>query len=285
MYEQEITRRHRTAFIIAVDRSQSMCEEIVSNGRKVSKAVAVSEITSRIVSELIMRARREDGIHDYYDIALIGYSGDDVRSIIDPERDFIPVAELCRYKPERIRISGERRLPNGETVLHTEEIPLWIPPAAAGDTPMYEAFLRIRDIAGEWCRDPRNADSFPPVVINITDGEASDCDSGELRDMAGQIKSLHTSDGNVLLINIHITSDTTARSLIFPTDDEIDDNNRYARLLADCSSLMPAPFDETIRMHRGNAGEPPFRGMSYNASITELITMLCIGSRSVTDML
>lgn len=87
MYEQEITRRHRTAFIIAVDRSQSMCEEIVSNGRKVSKAVAVSEITSRIVSELIMRARREDGIHDYYDIALIGYSGDDVRSIIDPERE------------------------------------------------------------------------------------------------------------------------------------------------------------------------------------------------------
>ena len=284
MYEQEITRTHRTAFVIAVDRSQSMSEEIAVNGRTVPKAVAVAEIIGRIVSELTMRARRDDGIHDYYDIALIGYSGDEVCSIIDPARDFIPVSELDRYDPQTSRATYERTLPNGETTLFTEEIPLWAPPAAAGDTPMYEAFMRIRDIVGVWCRRPQNADSFPPVVINITDGEASDCDPDELRDMAEQIKSLHTSDGNVLLLNIHITANGATRSLIFPTDDEIGEDDRYARLLADCSSLMPAPFDEMILQHRGDAARPPFRGMSYNASITELITMLCIGSRSVTDM-
>lgn len=284
MYEQEITRRHRTAFVIAIDQSQSMLEELQFDGRKMSKAAAVAEVTNNLLNELIMRARRDDGIRDYYDIALIGYAGNEVTPLIDPKRVFVPVGELELYAPAIARVSTERVLPDGSPSICIEECPLWVAPRAEGDTPMYKALLYVRDMVDAWCRKPQNIDSFPPVVFNITDGEASDCDERELLDVANRIKSLETSDGNVLLINIHISSNPLVRSVIFPTVEEADTENRYARILAEASSIMPEPFNELIRMQRGDFCPPPYYGMSYNASIAELITMLNIGSRSVTDM-
>ena len=44
---------------------------------------------------------------------------------------------------------------------------------------------------------------------------------------------------------------------------------------------MPAVFNEAIREAKGPAAAPPFRGMSYNASAAQLVTMLNIGSISV----
>lgn len=279
MYEQEITRRHRTAFVIAIDQSQSMLEELQFDGRRLSKAEAVAEVTNNLLNELVMRARRDDGIRDYYDIALIGYAGNDVTPLIDPKRTFIPVSEMPLYAPATIRRSTERILPDGSPAVHVEECPQWITPRADGDTPMYEALLFVRDMVDEWCRRPQNAESFPPVVFNITDGEASDCDDAELREVCSRIRSLRTDDGNVLLINIHIASGTEEKALLFPTADEAAYGNRYASLLYDCSSQMPAAFDAAIRELRG--GTPPYRGMSYNASVQELVAVLNIGSISV----
>ena len=68
---------------------------------------------------------------------------------------------------------------------------------------------------------------------------------------------------------------------IFPEADEANYTNRYAALLYDCSSEMPAVFNEAIREAKGPAAAPPFRGMSYNASAAQLVTMLNIGSISV----
>ena len=75
------------------------------------------------------------------------------------------------------------------------------------------------------------------------------------------------------------TSDS--RSLLFPTEEEIPADNRYARLLHDCSSPMPEELSEAIRQVRGDLAKPPFRGMSYNTSIAELIAILNIGSISI----
>ena len=83
MYTQSITRNHRTAFILAIDGSGSMAESILFRGRCMTKAEAVATITNDLLFELVERARRSDGVRDYYDIAVVGYSGDDeVRSLL-----------------------------------------------------------------------------------------------------------------------------------------------------------------------------------------------------------
>ena len=107
----------------------------------------------------------------------------------------------------------------------------------------------------------------------------------QLMAIAEQIQNISTKDGNVLLINIHLSTGSISRATIFPSDAEIDPDNHDMRFIADCSSVMPEPFIGLIRSQRGNFAIPPFRAMSYNASITELITMLSIGSRSVTNIL
>ena len=282
MYTQSITRNHRTAFILAIDCSGSMAESILFRGRRLTKAEAVAGITNDLLFELVERARRSDGIRDYYDIAVIGYSGDDeVRSLLPDGEELVLVSALAaREMPVRTEVI-EHRLPDGSIALREIPAPSWIEPQAAGQTPMCEALRRVRDIAAEWTARAANAESFPPVVFNITDGEATDCDDEELRAVCNQIKALETVDGNVLLINIHIAAGDAGRHVFFPEAHEANYTNRYAALLYDCSSEMPAVFNEAIREAKGPAAAPPFRGMSYNASAAQLVTMLNIGSISV----
>ena len=146
---------------------------------------------------------------------------------------------------------------------------------------MYEALLQIRDLTQAWCTNPAHSESFPPIVFNITDGEASDCDQREQLAICEKIRTIGTTDGKVLLINIHIATTSDSRSLLFPTEEEIPADTRYARLLHDCSSPMPEELSEAIRQVRGDLAKPPFRGMSYNTSIAELIAILNIGSISI----
>lgn len=282
MYTQSITRNHRTAFILLIDASGSMAGAVRFRGREMTKAEAVAAITNDLLFELVERARRSDGMRDYYDIAVLGYSGDDeVRSLLPGGREIVSVAELAATEPPVGHEVVEHRLPDGSIALREIPVPAWIEPLAAGQTPMCEAFRRARDLASAWVSRTENAASFPPVVFNITDGEATDCDEEELRAAAGQIRSLRTTDGHVLVINIHIATDDHVRTVFFPSPGEAAYPNRYAELLYDCSSEMPEVFNEAIREAKGPGAVPPFRGMSYNASAAELVAMLNIGSVSV----
>lgn len=280
MYTQSITRNHRTAFVLAIDFSGSMAEQIDFEHKRMSKAEAVATVTNRLLFELTERARRSDGIRDYYDIALIGYGGDGPKPLLGATIGFHSISEVASIGAAQKGFVSEYRLPDGSPALLSDvAIPRWVEPEARGETPMYEALLEVRDLVKSWTSLPEHAASFPPVVFNITDGEASDCDDSELCNICEQIRSLRTLDGNVLLINIHIASGTSERAILFPAADETAYGNRYASLLFECSSVMPAAFEPAIRELRG--GLPPFRGMSFNASVQELVAILNIGSISV----
>lgn len=191
------------------------------------------------------------------------------------------MAELAAGEPPLKTEIVEYRLPDGSNALREISTPAWVEPEAAGQTPMCEALRRVRDIAAAWCADPAHAESFPPIVFNITDGEATDCDNSELCAVAEQIKALRTADGNVLLVNIHIAAATPRGRSSSPR------RRRPATptVTPRCSTTVraPCPRCSTKRSAkpRGPGALPPFRGMSYNASAEQLITMLNIGSISV----
>lgn len=283
MYSQEITRRHRTAFVIAIDQSGSMQERVRFGRHEMSKAAAVARITNSLLTELVDRSTRTDGVRNYYDVAVVGYSGDDVRMLLD-EDGFVAVDRLARRRPQTETLYSEETLPDGSAMLSGHSMHQWFLPQAAGKTPMYEALLRVRDLLAAWCARNENRASFPPVAINITDGEASDCTDDELRRVCSQIRRLSTDDGAALLFNIHISTDSSSPAMVFPMPDEIARANPYARLLAECSSIMPEPFDEAVREFKGAGAMPPFYGMGYNTSIIELLSIINIGSRSITSI-
>ncbi len=282
MYTQSITRNHRTAFLFVIDGSGSMAEKLRFRGEERTKAEVVAAITNSLLFELVERARRSDGVHDYYDIAVLGYSGDNcVESLLSPDGEMVSVRELAAAGIPVGRETVTMTLPDGGQVLREIPAPAWITPRAEGQTPMCEALRRARDLAAAWITRPEHAASFPPVLFNITDGEATDGDEEELRALAAQLRALRTADGNLLIVNIHIAASEGAQSLFFPSAAEADYPNRYAKLLYDASSEMPACFEAEIRAIKGPGAVPPFRGVSYNASPAELVAMLNIGSISV----
>ncbi len=283
MYTQEITRTHRTAFVIVLDRSKSMQEPIHFGKLTMTKAEALAYIANSLITELIDRCRRIDALRNYYDIAVVGYGNDHVEMLLD-ERGFIAVDELDRHKTQFSTRAVEHQLPDGKWAMVESSSVEWIAPKAEGNTPMYEAMLRVRDLVAEWCAREHNLESFPPVVIHITDGEASDCDHNELIDICGQIKQQATADGNVLLLNIHMATNSHLPAKVFPTPDEMISAGHYAKTLAECSSIMPDVFNEAICRLKGNMATPPFVGMGYNASIIELFSIINIGSRSVSNL-
>ena len=281
-YSQSITREHRTAFVLLLDCSGSMRERVVFDGREVTKACAVAETANRFLFELTERARRSDGVRDYYDVAVLSYSGDSVESQLTEKAEFISISKLARRRVGEGVWSREHELPDGRHTIITTVTPRHILPRAEGRTPMYEALTTACDMVRRWCAEPRNAASFPPVVLNITDGEFSDCGEEELADISHCIRSLGTDDGNVLLLNIHISSGS-GQPLIFPTEDEIELGGRNVEIMARCSSRMPESFEPIIAGYREREAEAPFIGMSYNAPITEVLNIINIGSTSVSS--
>jgi len=281
-YRRSITRRHRTAILFLLDQSGSMAEKVHFDGREVTKAEAVAEITNRLLFELTERARRGEEVRDYYDIAVITYSGGGARSALGGEGEFVSVTELSERSVEQSVWHTEHTLPDGSHTMIRTAVPRHVAPSASGTTPMYEAMEEAFAMMEEWCSREPNADSFPPIAINITDGEFSDCTEEEIVDLSRKIRSLGTTDGNVLLLNIHLSSGND-RPTIFPTAGEIPQAGRNAELLARCSSVMPAAFDSVIGRYRGDGRRPPFIGMSYNAPIAELFNIVNIGSISVNN--
>ena len=102
MYSQEITRRHRAAIVIAIDQSCSMSGRMILKGWELSKSEAVSIVVGELVDELIMRTRRDGNYRYYYDVALIGYSGDEVYSLFGDELMFSSRVRVMRYGPQSL---------------------------------------------------------------------------------------------------------------------------------------------------------------------------------------
>ena len=281
MYSQEITRCHRAAIVIAVDQSGSMSGRMQLNGSDISKAEAVSMVIGRLIDELILRSHRDNGCRHYYDIALVGYSEDRVYSLIEDDIKFYPITLLAERKVRRMPYTLSYNALDGDTCSFCESVSLWVEPYAHGSTPLYKMMKCVTTLVEEWCAKEENRDSFPPLVFNISDGEASDADYDMLRSAAQRLKDIGTTDGKTLFMNVHISSNTDQTPLVFPAVSELPTSVRYAHLLMDMSSMIPEQFNRYVGECRANYATPPYIALSYNASMSELIAMLNIGTRSL----
>lgn len=284
MYSARITRQNPTAFIFLIDRSGSMEERMTFGDTVVTKAEAVATVTNMLIRELINRCRKEDGIMDYFEIAAVGYSGDRAEMLLGTDNALVKPSALAHANVRKKMVSRELVLPDGTSVISNSEIKYWIEPGCEGNTPMRSALEKALALASRWCRKPGNRSSYPPTVFNITDGEATDGDYDMLTELASEIKSLGTDDGNVLLMNINISSGLQDATVLFPDSKNDIPASRYADMLYDMSSVMPAEYDESILAIK-NGGRPPFRAMGMNTSASGLIDMMNIGSRSINRIL
>lgn len=245
-----------------------------------TKAQTVADIINRLLQNLIIKCAKSEGVRDFFQVGVIGYGGGDARSDgVGPAfggalvgRDLVHISELAN-SPSRID-ERAKKVDDGAGGLVEQKIkfPIWFDAVCTGGTPMCAAIKYAHTLLADWTS--QHPSSFPPICINITDGASTD---GDPTSVASQLTSLATADGNVLFLNIHITTKQGA-PVEFPDSDALlTDSN--AKLLFGISSVLPTLM-QTIARQEGLQVSPASRGFAFNADLVSLIRFLDIGTRA-----
>lgn len=273
-YEAGISRNNPTFFLFMIDQSRSMTETVSAGDEPQEKAAGVAASINRWLHELTVKCAKTDGVRDYYSIGVIGY-GKKVGSAFAgklAKREVVPISEIAEH-PIRL-VERTRKVPDGSGGFNETQVkvPIWFDPVANGATPMCKAADAGHRMLTSWLGD--HPDCYPPIVINVTDGEATD---GEPSSRFNGLTSLSSSDGNVMLFNIHLSANEKAKPIVFPDSaDNLPDD--YARMLFETSSLL-TPRMRAIAKEHGIATTEGSRAFVLNADMVLLVQAIDIGTR------
>lgn len=268
MYTSEISRSNPTAYLFLIDQSGSMVDSM-SSGR--SKAQFVADVLNKTLRDLIVRCTREEGVRNYFSVGIIGYGENGASNGL--AGDWLqPISQVSNAT---LRIEDRPKLVDdgaGGLAEQSVKFPVWFEPVASGGTPMCDAIAKAAEVLADWC--DQNPDSYPPTVLHVTDGESTD---GDPENNAGILRQISTSDGSVLLYNIHVSSQS-GEPIRFPTN-EAALPNEYAKLLFRMSSPFPQHISDYARDAHQITLTPESRAMIFNGEAEEVVKFLDIGSR------
>ena len=278
-YSQEISRQHKALFIFLLDQSFSM-EEPMANGTN-RKADELALALNAWLQNMVVACSKAEGFKEFMDISVIGYRSDEVGNpIIEPAiigplagRELVSISEIAENQArvdEVMMIVPDED--TGELIEVPQKIPVWVDPVMEGATPICSALVKACEILDAWISEHQQ--SFPPIVINITDGESSE---GDPVPYADAVKQRCTDDGEVLFFNCCLSM-TPGEPFLFRGNGELMPDD-FARQLFTMSSVLPESIVEKARA-MGQDIEPNARGMAYNADMVTLVKFLDMGTRA-----
>jgi hypothetical protein len=276
-YSRSIDRHHPGCIIFLLDQSTSM-QQPLADQPHVSKAERVADAINSLLFTIGRRSTKDRDAppRHYYDLGIIGY-GNSVHPLFEGSlagRKLASVAEIADAA-KVVEHDGIRK-------------PVWFEPVADGWTPMCGAFVLAGEIAHGWLASHPN--SFPPIVINISDGVATTrerhgdiCDhpgTCDAEEWAGKLRRLGNGDGNLLLFNIHISSKVPEPTKFPSSPQALTDD--HSRKLFRMSSELP-DFMQKTAVELGFAVTAGARGLVCNADMTTVVQALEVGTK--TDLL
>jgi uncharacterized protein YegL len=272
-HNAEISRLNPSCFLFLIDQSGSMADVFGGSEGNQKKADGVADAINKMLQNLVIKCAKEEGIRDYFHVGVIGY-GVQVGPAFSGTlagRQLVPISEVGN-SPARVD-QRNKSVPDGAGGLVEQSVrfPVWFEAVANGGTPMNQALGQAKAVIETWLSQHPNC--FPPIVINITDGEATD---GDPTNAAEEIRKLKSSDGEVLLFNIHCSSQN-AQPVVFPATDTVLPD-QHARQLFRISSILPSQMAAIASQEGLSAGEGA-RGFVFNAGMVEVIKALDIGTR------
>jgi hypothetical protein len=272
-YMAEISRTNPSCFLFLIDQSGSMDDAFGAgeSGRK--KADGVADAINRLLQNLVIKCAKSEGVRDYYHVGVLGYGSKVGPAFAGPltGKQLAPISEIAD-NPARVE-ERSKKVDDGAGGLVDQSVkfPIWFDAVARGGTPMCQALDQARDTLNVWLAD--HPDCFPPIVINITDGESTD---GDPSDRAREIEALASSDGECLLFNVHLSSERAA-PIEFPDSADVLPD-KYAKLLFEMSSVLPSYLRQAAQQE-GFSVSDGTRGFVFNGDMVSVIRFLDIGTR------
>lgn len=250
--------------VYLLDQSGSMGEKFGNGGH--SKAEELANAINETIYELGLRCIGNSGeLKNRFEIAIIGYGNGEnvVKSAWEGQlagKWVVSIKNVFEYPLSQMG-----------------DLPIWITPIANCNTPMTRAFTNAKMLCNDWINWGNHRDCHPPIIINITDGAATDggFNNNQLRNEVEQIKRMGTNYGAINILNIHIST-FNREHILFPSDTSgIYDGN--ARLLYDLST----PLNENmirIAQQKGYNIQQGAKGYVFNGNANDLINFFNIGT-------
>jgi len=269
-YTAEISRNAPSCLFFLIDQSGSMGDPFGEAKRR--KADGVADAINRLLQNLVIKCAKPEGVRDYYEIGALGY-GSKLHLGFGGALTGRELAALSEVAVSPARIEERTKKVDdgaGGLIDQATKLPVWFESVAHGGTPMSKAFDTAHGILEKWVA--AHPASFPPIIINITDGESTD---GDPTRAAEGLKALATQDGNALLFNMYLSAQ--GKPVEFPASDEAL-ADIYAKKLFALSSELPSYMRE-IAQQEGFPVEFGSRGFVANADMVSVIRFLDIGTR------
>lgn len=277
MYEKDISQADPGCLVFLLDRSDSMRQRWGNGDETLAEGAA--RALNEILLEVCFRSQKEPGrARHYFDIGIFGYGvrpiagGEGVESAFGGALAGRPMVALPELRDTPIAVREVRSPVPGAP---PSRAPVWVEPVYGYRTPMCEAMAVAGKHVFDWVS--AHPDSFPPIIINITDGMVTDSpyEGATLEQWAQRLTSIQTRDGAALLFNIFLSQAPT-RGVLFPA------NARGlpapGPTLFGISSLLPPLMIEGAG-HAGIPVKPRARGFGFNADSKMLVSFLEIGTR------
>lgn len=288
-YSQAWSAARPGCLILLLDQSGSMSDPFgyqqAGSGRR--KCDMVATVLNGFLNELIVTntIAQKDGtimVRPRADVAVLGYEGSFVGPILGGElkgRAFVTLPEL-QMNPLTIERRVKREIDEvGMEVEIPVQFPIWVQPMAGGGTPMCGALREANALALQWSM--AHPDSYPPVIINVSDGMGND---GDVVAEARLLLNINTHDGQALLFNVHIT-DINSAPVAYPASESELPRDRYAKKLFTISSPIPDTSRQLLESLLGRPVFPGARGLIFNGDAASVRQMFVFASVPATKPL
>jgi hypothetical protein len=254
-----------------MDQSASMNHRLKSGQ---SKAAFLADVLNKTLYTLITSCSKADGVRDYFHVGVVAYGGEDARNGFQGKLASEPLQAVSHLAEAPLRVETRMKKiagHNGDVTEQSVRFPIWFDPRSQGKTLMCAGLNAAIEMLTQWCKAHPSA--YPPTVLHVTDGHASD---GNPEPIADRLKGLGTADGGCLLFNLHVDVGE-GNPLIFPND-ERSLKDRFGKALFRMSSLLP-PHALEAAARKGYDVRPGARAFVFNAGIEAIADFFDIGTR------
>ena len=279
---------HPGCLIFLLDQSGSMAGKFgaTQSGFGKAKSEVVATLLNRALDDFILACTSGKEVRARGHFAVLGYDGAAVRSALPPAiagSDFVTPDEL-RNNPRHIDLRKQKTIDDtGNEIEEEVYFNQWVSPVSGGGTPMCAALKKARTLAQQWASS--HPDNYPPIVVNITDGVATDGQPSDVQAAADALTQVTTADGSTLLFTCHIT-DLGDTPIEFPSGESEVPSDAYARLMYRISSEIPDSSRDIYKQFVGRELIPGTRGYIFNgdaSSVRKFLNFSSVGGLSRPD--
>lgn len=273
-YTATISEENPTAIIIIHNQSYPTGRKITYKGEQKSVSQVLCDIINQQLNALIAQNIKGNTIQNNYQVSIIGY-GDYCYSSFDGNlkyKDFVQLRDLKENPISFTKTVVEKKTRRGIVQMESEE-PVWIRPRSDGNAYLHKALERAKHVAEKWISS--HLDSFPPIMIHISCFGYNGAEDSDIIQLANEIKSLHTKDGNVIFINLIFSVEKEDAPVNFPTSIMEMGKSIFGEMYFLMSSQLPLAYNTVIKTYRNDIDINSIHtGVAFKTPIDEIPKLL-----------